>query len=107
MKLEKIKEKIEAMSKFHQIEVLRILNTNGEVVLNENKNGVFINLTHLQCGVLAGLVEYTEYVDQQQSRLQKQEHARVDLERQFFNTQSKSNKEIINIKINHSHGAKG
>jgi hypothetical protein len=107
MKLEKIKEKIEGMSKFHQVEVLRILSNTSGVVLNENKNGVFVNLTHLQCGVVQELDEYIAYVEQQQTRLQKQEHARVDLERQFFNTHLKSNKETSNVKISLGHGPKG
>jgi hypothetical protein len=104
MKLERIKEKIESMPQFHQIEVLRILEKDKVVVLNENKNGVFVNLTHAPSNVIDELIRYIGYVDQQQTRLQKQEHARVSLEKQFFNSTSNSNKEKDNVKISCAHG---
>ena len=40
-----LKEKIEKLNKFHQIEITRILNNRDNVTLNENKNGIFINLS--------------------------------------------------------------
>ena len=42
-----IREKIESMPKFNQVEVLRILEQNKNVTLNENKNGIHINLSEL------------------------------------------------------------
>ena len=99
MDLEKIKEKIEKMSRFHQVEVLRLLNRDSSTVLNENKNGVFVNMSQLGEDMIEKLVNYIAYVDDQQKNLQTQEHARVDLERQFFNTQQNGNKETVNVKI--------
>ena len=101
MDLEKIKEKIEKMSKFHQVEVLRLLNSDSSTVLNENKNGVFVNMSQLTDSMIEQLANYIAYVDDQQKNLQTQEHARVDLERQYFNTQHNSNKETTNVKISH------
>ena len=40
MELNTIREKIESMSKFNQIEVLRILSKRKNVTLNENKYGI-------------------------------------------------------------------
>ena len=37
-KLNYIREQIESMSKFNQIEILRILTKNKHVIINENKN---------------------------------------------------------------------
>ena len=104
MKLERIKEKIESMPQFHQIEVLRILKEDNNVVLNENKNGVFVNLTHAPKNIINELIKYIGYVDQQQNRLETQEHARVDLERQFFKAVHNGNKETDNVKISCTHG---
>ena len=42
-----IREQIENMSKFNQIEVLRILKNHKNIIINENKYGIHINLTEL------------------------------------------------------------
>ena len=47
MDLEIMKNKIEKMSKKHHIEILKILKMNANVKLNENKSGVFVNLSFL------------------------------------------------------------
>ena len=44
--LEELKQKIEALEKFHQIEILQILSKNL-CKLNENKNGIFVNMSFL------------------------------------------------------------
>ena len=41
--LNSIREAIENMSKFNQIEILRILTNHKEVIINENKYGIHIN----------------------------------------------------------------
>ena len=46
--LNKIRESIENMSKFNQIEVLRILTGNKDVIINENKYCIHINLSELR-----------------------------------------------------------
>jgi len=46
-KLNYIREQIENMSKFNQIEVLRILIKYKEVIVNENKYGIHINLSEV------------------------------------------------------------
>ena len=48
LELNIIREKVEMMSKFNQVEVLRILTKYTDVTLNENKYGVHINLTELK-----------------------------------------------------------
>ena len=37
-----IKERIEKLNKFHQVEILKLLKISDNTTLNENKNGVFI-----------------------------------------------------------------
>ena len=43
-----LRESIENMNKFNQIEVLRIFNKDKDVILNENKYGIHINLSELK-----------------------------------------------------------
>jgi hypothetical protein len=97
-RLRALKERIEKMSKHHQIEVLRLLvNTDG-VCTNENNNGTFINLTGQGCEVVKSLEDYSEYVDEQQSHLSTIENEKSRIEEVFF----KDNKDTDNIKLAHA-----
>ena len=58
-----IRDSIENMNKFNQIEILRILSKNQEIVLNENKYGVHINLSDLPKKVVDELNLYIHYVN--------------------------------------------
>ena len=42
-----LKTNIENLNKFHQIEILKIFNKENSNMINENNNGVFINLLDL------------------------------------------------------------
>ena len=92
VKLQELKENIEEMSKYHQIEVLRILSTISNIVLNENNNGTFVNLTEQTEEVINKLIDYTNYVNEQQTHLQTIEEEKDRLENTFF----KDNKETTN-----------
>ena len=50
-----VRETIEKMNKFNQIEVLRILSKHSNVTLNENKYGVHINLSDLSKNIIEEL----------------------------------------------------
>jgi hypothetical protein len=67
--LNSIREKIESMPKFNQIEVLRILSGYKNITLNENKYGVLINMTDLKKEVIEKLKEYISYVNTQETNL--------------------------------------
>ena len=67
--LNSIREKIESMPKFNQIEVLRILSGYKNITLNENKYGVLINMTDLKKEVIEKLKEYISYVNTQEINL--------------------------------------
>jgi hypothetical protein len=79
-----LKDRIESMDKYHQIEILRILNKFSEIKKNENNNGTFINLTELSLEVIKELEKYTDYVDEQQKLLKKIENEKDKLEQTFF-----------------------
>jgi hypothetical protein len=79
-----LKDRIETMSKYHQIEVLRILRKSSSVKINENNNGTFINLTEQTSDVIQELIKYANYVDEQQKQLNIVEREKEHLEQSFF-----------------------
>jgi len=96
--LPELKERIENMSKHHQIEVLRLLTNTEGVCTNENNNGTFVNLTGISSEVIKTLEDYSEYVDEQQSHLSNIENEKNRIEETFF----KDNKDTDNIKLAHA-----
>ena len=90
-KLNYIREQIENMSKFNQIEVLRVLTKNKEVIINENKYGIHINLSELNNPVLNELMVYIRYVNTQESYLSNFEQEKEKYKNTYF---LKDNKEI-------------
>lgn len=97
MEIIDIKERIELMNKHHQIEVLRILKQNSNVVLNENNNGVFVNLTDLDSNVIKKIEDYIRYVENQTNNINVIENKKEVIENTFF--KCKGNKDNVNIKI--------
>jgi hypothetical protein len=81
--LQGLKESIEKMSKFHQIEILRILSSSNNVCLNENNNGTFVNLTDQSEDIIVELKKYVKYVNEQQSYLSIVENEKSRLEKIF------------------------
>ena len=80
--IKRIREDIEKMNKFNQIEILRILYSIKSIVLNENNYGVFVNLTNLDNQTLFKLEKYIMYVNQQENELdsvEKQKKEYIDV----------------------------
>jgi len=90
-KLNNIREQLENMSKFNQIEVLRILTKNKNTIINENKYGIHINLSELQNDVLNELMNYITYVNTQEKYLNNDEQEKEKYKNTFF---LKDNKDI-------------
>jgi len=84
-----IRESIENMNKFNQIEVLRIFNNNKDVILNENKYGVHINLSELKKNVLDELMAYINYVNTQESNLNEFEKQKESFKNIYFTKDNK------------------
>jgi hypothetical protein len=63
--LETTKKSIESMSKYHQVEILKLL-VNNNCKLNENKSGVFINLSFISENVIMELNKYIKYTQDQE-----------------------------------------
>ncbi len=79
-----IRDSIENMNKFNQIEVLRILNNNKEVTINENKYGIHINLSDLKKELLDDLNDYIKYVNTQEVTLHQVEKEKEDYKNTYF-----------------------
>lgn len=79
-----LKDKIESLNKHHQIEILRILKQYKSVTLNENNNGIFINISDISDELYTKLNLYIEYVDNQKNSIEKVESQKTILENTFF-----------------------
>ena len=90
LKINSIRDKIEAMSKFNQIEVLRIL-TKHNVTINENKYGIHINLSDLNDTILDELLIYTKYVNTQEVELNNIEQQKQNYKNIYFLKDNKDN----------------
>jgi len=79
-----IRDTIQNMNKFNQIEVLRILSKYPEVILNENKYGIHINLTELKKNILDEINLYIKYVNTQETTLNSIEQQKEDYRNTYF-----------------------
>ena len=85
-----IRDIIENMNKFNQVEILRILYKN-KINLNENKYGVHINLSELDNYILFELQKFIKYVNTQECTLNDIEQQKESFKNIYF---SKDNKDI-------------
>jgi len=93
-----IRETIENMNKFNQIEVLRIFNKHVDVILNENKYGIHINLSELRKDIINELYVYIKYVNTQELTLNSIEQQKEDYRNTYFTKDIKDNIKILNNK---------
>ena len=90
-----IRETIENMNKFNQIEVLRILSRHSEVILNENKYGIHINLSELNKDIINELNIYIKYVNTQELTLNSIEQQKEDYRNTYFTKDIKDNSKVL------------
>ena len=86
-----IRDSIENMNKFNQIEVLRILNNYKDVTINENKYGIHINLSDLKKDLLDEMNVYIKYVNTQEVTLHQVEKEKETYKNIFFEKDNKDN----------------
>ena len=70
--LELMKTNIENMTKINQVEILKIL-LKHNVKINENKSGIFVNMSFLDKTIIEDIKVYLDYVKEQESTLQSLE----------------------------------
>lgn len=83
MNIETLKQKIEKMSKQQQIEILRILK-NKNSKLNENKSGIYINLSFLHEDTISEIRDYVQYIQNQEDNLSHIETQKMTYKDEFF-----------------------
>tara|TARA_B110000967_G_scaffold4816_1_gene4769 strand:- start:8301 stop:8573 length:273 start_codon:yes stop_codon:yes gene_type:complete len=71
--LEALKKRIEILEPKHHIEILKILSTHS-CKLNENKSGVYINMTFFNDEIINDVNNYLQYINDQEERLKTVEY---------------------------------
>jgi hypothetical protein len=89
-----IRDSIENMNKFNQIEVLRILNNHKDVTINENKYGIHINLSELKKDILDEISSYIKYVNTQEVTLHQVEKEKEEYKNTYFTKDIKDKNKI-------------
>ena len=89
-----IRDSIENMNKFNQVEVLRILNNHKDVTINENKYGIHINLSDLKKDLLDELNVYIKYVNTQEVALHQVEKEKETYKDTYFTKDIKDKNKI-------------
>ena len=82
-----LKDGIENMPIIHQIEILRILHSK-HTQINENKNGVFVNISKINDTTLRVLEDYMNYVVQQEKQLNEIEDQKQYLSKEYFDNKT-------------------
>ncbi len=78
-----LKDKIESLPKIYHIEIGKLLN-NHDIHLNENQNGVFVNLSKLSPDIADKLNEYVKYIELQEKILNIDETEKEELKDTYF-----------------------
>ena len=82
--LKHIKKQVENMNVSQQLEILKILHQENDVKINENKSGIYVNLTFLPKEVLDKVNDYLKYVTDQETSLNIIEDKKETVKQEFF-----------------------
>ena len=99
-RLAKLKKIIETLNKTDHIEIAIILKNNNEF-MNENSNGLFINLNKVKETTIKQIEYYVEFVKNQENLIKKQEIIKENIENIYFkNVNNMTNVETKDIVTN-------
>ena len=79
-----LKDAIEKMTKTQQLDILRILKKNPTIKLNENKSGIFVNISFLPNDAIEEIEKYVKYICDQESELNLLENQKQEFKNTFF-----------------------
>lgn len=88
--LSKMRDTIEGLNKEQQIQILRLFKDN-KIPINENKNGVFINLTGLSDDILCKLDAHLDHIISQEQLLKTTEDVKKTYKDNYFDKDNKDN----------------
>lgn len=78
-----LKDKIESLPKIYHIEIGKLLNK-YDIHLNENQNGIFVNLSKLSPDIIDKLNEYVHHIELQEKILNIDEVEKEELKDTYF-----------------------
>ena len=81
--LSKLCKSIEILENFHHIEIGKILKLNN-VYLNENSNGIFVNLNKISYKTYQEISNYIDFVKKQENEINKDEKLKRNLQTTYF-----------------------
>lgn len=81
--LENLKQTIESLCKTQHLEVLKILKKYSSVKINENRNGVYINLSYVANEVIEEITKYMDYIKEQERNIEQFEMKKEDYKTLF------------------------
>lgn len=84
--LEYIRQLIEDMDKYNQVEILKIIYETNQKCINENKYGIHINMTELSNQIIGKLNEYIKYVNIQENEINNIEKKKENYINTYFST---------------------
>lgn len=84
--LEYIRQLIENMDKYNQVEILKIIYESKQKCINENKYGIHINMTELNNEIIGKLNEYIKYVNIQENEINNVEKKKENYINTYFST---------------------
>jgi hypothetical protein len=87
MSVAEIKDRIDRMSKSQHIELARILIREHHVNYDENKNGIFINMTELTPATMTRIKKFLQYIDLQEENISHVEREMNGLKDTFFKSE--------------------
>ena len=88
--LKDLKDRIESISLFHQTKILNIFYDNN-IPINENKNGIHLNLSDFNDSILDELLVYINYVTKQETELNNIEKQKESYKNTYFLKDNKDN----------------
>ena len=81
--IRELKDNIELLSKSYQIEIGRLFLSNN-IQIDENKNGIFINLSKVDAQTLIKVKNYLNYANLQENKLKNIENKQEELKDFYF-----------------------
>ena len=92
--LEKLRKEIELLEIRHHIEIAKLLKNNN-IKLMENNNGIFINLNKLPSKLLNEIIQYMNFVKEQESLINIDKFKKKSIKNKYF----KDNKDILSYRL--------
>jgi hypothetical protein len=84
--LEYIRQLIENMDKYNQVEILKIIYESNKKCINENKYGIHINMTELSTQIIDKMNDYIKYVHIQETEISSIEKKKENYMNTYFST---------------------